>query len=206
MKEEAHTNAFCTIFFAEVATYDGKKLTEPKLPELSAMLEGRKEREAYGYFCHYFLPAVVGKKKWRKAVRNGAKVSGLAMVSDEALGLLLLENSWELWMWIVNGKLGTEPKTRYTTGRGKLARKSSGWSAEGVSRYNNLCRKIAEERKLEKNGQVDDGEEDDGGMDDIDFDSFYLNKQYEYMGWKASDHEMETSRAKMVEEVWVDWN
>jgi len=182
---------------------------KPKLPELPTMLEGRrKQREAYSYFCHYFLPVVVGKKKWQKAVQAGGKVSVLATVSDEALGLLLLENSWELWMWSANGKVGPLPETRYTTGRGKFARKSSGLSAEGVSRYNNLCRQIAEERELEKNRTLEEEEENEE-LEKRDFDSFYMTRRYEYMGWQTSEmmnDDARTNEAEVMEEVWVDWS
>ena len=128
-----HIDTDASLSFTEVAHYDGSKINEPNLPDLCRILEGRKQREAYAFFCHYFLPAVVGKKKWEKAMRAGGKVSNLATISDEALGLMFLENSWDLWTWIHGGKIGSKPETKYTKGRGKLARKSSGWSRVGVS-------------------------------------------------------------------------
>ena len=49
---------------------------------------------AYTYFANTILPKIVGPTKLRGQV---TKKNQLATPTDEAFGLLLLENSWENW-------------------------------------------------------------------------------------------------------------
>lgn len=65
------------------------------------------------------------------------RINTVAKVSDEALGLLLLENSWDRWSWEY-GKTKVEiladaqdqkpqcPATKYTIGRGRKCMRHSG--------------------------------------------------------------------------------
>ena len=69
------------------------------LPELSDMMAGREEPEAHAFYCHFFLPCVVGRTKWNYMMRNHKTIDSVATSSDEALGLVLLENSWNRWSW-----------------------------------------------------------------------------------------------------------
>jgi hypothetical protein len=51
---------------------------------------------AYTYFANTILPKIVGPTKWRGQVTKRT-ISQIATPTDEAFGLLLLENSWENW-------------------------------------------------------------------------------------------------------------
>jgi hypothetical protein len=57
----------------------------------------REDSGAYTWFYDFVLSCVVGRNKWRQfsSERPGCT---LASVSDEALALLLLENSWDCWV------------------------------------------------------------------------------------------------------------
>ena len=133
--------------------YNGKKNDEPEAPELEDMLQGRSNAEAYTYFCHFFLPHVVGKNRWRNGIRKGAAINTLATVSDEAFALLLLENSWDRWLWEVDKTKAetlqvieneTTPPTLHTLGKGKKARKNMGWTSNGLKRHQQIAQDIVE--------------------------------------------------------------
>lgn len=56
----------------------------------------RKDKVGYAYFYDNILSFVVGRKVWRKAVKVDL-VTKVASVGDEAMALLFVENSWEVW-------------------------------------------------------------------------------------------------------------
>lgn len=53
-------------------------------------------RTLYGWFMEHVVSYVVGRIVWRKQIHH-LRVSRVASVGDEAVGLLLIENSWEAW-------------------------------------------------------------------------------------------------------------
>ena len=59
--------------------------------------ELRSNRATYTWFYDYVVSVIVGRNFWRiqSAIQKGTT---LATVSDEALALLLLENSWDCWV------------------------------------------------------------------------------------------------------------
>ena len=67
---------------------------------------------------------VVGKRIFNKQVKNDVRISTVITAGDEALALLLLENSWEHWREQYN--MGFEdsedstPDTSLTTPKGKF--------------------------------------------------------------------------------------
>ncbi len=69
----------------------------PVVPAEDAFLAVRRNYEVARVFFNYFLPSVVGKATWKKEATQ-KRVSDIATVSDEALALLLLENSRETWL------------------------------------------------------------------------------------------------------------
>jgi hypothetical protein len=64
---------------------------------------------AYTYFANTTLPKIVGPTKWRGQVTKRT-ISQIATPTDEAFGLLLLENSWE--NWIEAGRLVHEDNSK----------------------------------------------------------------------------------------------
>lgn len=57
----------------------------------------RKDPAAFKFFCVNFLSIVVGVTKFRNK-RTSERISEIATLSDEALVLLLLSNSWTRWV------------------------------------------------------------------------------------------------------------
>jgi hypothetical protein len=72
--------------------------------------------------------------------------------SDEALTLLILENSWECWKQEATAKKGEElqglikVKTKWTSNMLSLG-KYEGWGSEGIPCYNTLYSEVKADRK-----------------------------------------------------------
>ena len=70
-------------------------------PDLTEMLGMRSNQEAYRFFWMVFGPHVYGKDSYRKEVFAPFMSEEMARKvfteSDEAWGLLILEDNWELW-------------------------------------------------------------------------------------------------------------
>ena len=71
---------------------------------MEEVLELRKNREAFKFFCFHFLASVVGIKKWEVNC-NKMLVSEFVTASDEAWALLMLEGNWDKWMYEVETEL-----------------------------------------------------------------------------------------------------
>lgn len=56
----------------------------------------RKNKEVYAWFLDNIVSFVVGCVTW-KANTGSSAMSVVASVGDEAMGLLIVENSWEVW-------------------------------------------------------------------------------------------------------------
>jgi hypothetical protein len=125
--------------------------------------ELRSDMPLFELYVKNFLSIVVGKNMFNK--RKGMDLlSQYTTVSDEAYGVLALENSIELWTQEVVNKLRedggkaaadhqntTLPKKKYTS-NAAAARKFGGWDRNGIARYNLLYNQVREERKTEEVG------------------------------------------------------
>ena len=128
-------------------------------------------------FYKYFVRALVGKQNYAARVydQTVTKESQIATTSDEAMALLLLENSYDRWidLWKLNGydypevtkgersnkKRNSKSKivAKYTSGgifykkgeNDELSHKSNlkGWSDDGIQRYNALYKEVLKDRK-----------------------------------------------------------
>jgi len=138
--------------------------------KLEEFLQGRKCPEVFHLVLEKFVPAVVGRRLYRKRLKVCPRDdNGLFSASDEAFMLLLLENSWNRWVDIYlntaktviqarsnclqsrTWKFVSDEPTLYTAGgirykHGKEVRATNGWTAEGVKRYNALFRIVKRDR------------------------------------------------------------
>lgn len=189
------------------------------LPSLEQILEGRKEEEAYAHFCYYILPYVVGRSRWGYMLRiSSRKFEWVASISDEALGLLLLENSWDRWTW-ESGRTKEQiredaqkdqpecPPTKYSVKRGrkKVPRSSSGWTNEGIRRFRELAEMTTKARKEEE-----DKLKESGGNKERGFNEYFFKKikeEYE-VKQKSQENEEDASKedTKMPEVAWLELN
>jgi hypothetical protein len=124
---------------------------------------------AYHYFFAHFVKCVVGLIKFNRGWNTG-NLYKLVTPSDEALGLLLLENNEERWI-AEHARGGTEtmhqqvenepvpdlPLSKYTSNGKKESRgytkKNQGWKEAGVVRFNALVKNVIYDRKV--NGGIE---------------------------------------------------
>jgi len=124
------------------------------VPTLTDILHMRSDvKSAYTYFANTILPKIVGPTKWRGQVTKRT-ISQIATPTDEAFGLLLLENSWENWkearrlVHEDNSKSGANKapfiySLQPTKGG---SRKFGGWSNARIRRYRELVHMVRAER------------------------------------------------------------
>ena len=111
---------------------------------------------------HQLLPAVVGTTTWERRVAV-QKNSEFMTVSDVAFCLLALENNWDYWVKLASIDPTSTPeeimnsRTTYPTAKWtsspEMSGKNTGWSKEGLQRFNALCQAEAKDR--EENSSVD---------------------------------------------------
>jgi len=103
------------------------------------------------FFVETLLPAAVGSKGWREDMCTKKLSDTRATVSDEAFVLLCLENMWGKWHSTTGSK---HDRGKYTNGGSN--RKYSGWSVEGIKRFNELLRLVVKNRKRPWSGKVEE--------------------------------------------------
>ena len=139
---------------------------DEEAPKLEDMWKLRQHERAWWFICDRLLPAVVGAHIWdRQSVVD--EVSDFVTVSDVAFCLLSVENNWDYWVEIAtlttapttstdrdkNSDQSDKPKitgeTKWTSSN-LVAGKNSGWSQEGLHRFNELCKFETENRDQHK--------------------------------------------------------
>jgi len=127
------------------------------VPTLEDMRMLRGNERAWEFICDELLPAVVGTTIWEQQSVS-EEVSKFVTVSDVAFCLLTVENNWTYWVDIAAPDLDKDnenehdkPKipgdTKWTSST-LVAGKNTGWSQEGLQRFNELCKLEAENRLL----------------------------------------------------------
>jgi hypothetical protein len=132
---------------------------EETLPE--KILKLRSDPETFkNLFCGYLLPCVYGWMRFR-TYESQKEVSKFTTASDEAWTILVVENNWDYWLWLARGKKDHEgkdqaerPKFRYTKDKTEKGR-NSGWSENGIKRYNELMALVKQDRKENEELEVE---------------------------------------------------
>lgn len=127
---------------------------------LSDMLLLRSNLEIFTYVADTFYKAIKGKTDYNKLTKVDL-MSDVVTASDEAFVFLTLENNFDRWIKqyeidqlpnkdeVRNEVFG--PYTRTGVGNKGFTRRTSGWSTEGINRYNALCAHIDANRTNDKN-------------------------------------------------------
>jgi hypothetical protein len=127
---------------------------------LEELLKMREDQETFKrIMCDELLPPVCGAFRYR-ANWHKKLVQVMTTPTDEAWTLLVVENSWEQWLWHSYDKMDAkrenrvpQPKKKYTCdSRGEGRNK--GWSQEGIKRFNELEELVKADRR--KNKKVDE--------------------------------------------------
>ncbi len=112
----------------------------------------RKNPVAYKLYVDFFFGSVRGKKEWRK-LKSKKCLQDCSTVNDEAYGLLVLENYWEVWEEMKEKgrktSKGLEAKTLFTVGgQGQGGtKKHRGWNIAGMERFTELVQQIRKDRE-----------------------------------------------------------
>jgi len=138
---------------------------------MEPFLELRKNEDVMKVFADHIVPCIIGRSVFKQ---NKVKqvFTQLASISDEAFGLLVLEHIWDVWIDKdleaykdkmakgMGGGAGVEKRKRepplagkYTDSHTKRGR-SHGWTAAGLTRFNELMSLVKEDRKSD-NGKFD---------------------------------------------------
>jgi hypothetical protein len=134
------------------------------IPDLHDIMRGRENTDIEDIEALYIYFDVVVASQLKSVDWKGSNkyqlVSDLCTESDEAMGLLMLENSWDKWMEDfaneMKGEITTGDKrkqkgrerhrTKYTI-QGKMkGTKGSGWTEEGKVRFNQFFDKVEGDR------------------------------------------------------------
>lgn len=112
-------------------------------------LPGGEVNQSYIFFCQHFLKCVVGIQKFAKQWNKQYDITDIATPSDEAMTLLLLENSD--MKWTREAEKGEKLPSKYTrTGYNKqlkgFTRRNQGWIKEGIVRFNALLAMVKQDR------------------------------------------------------------
>jgi len=132
------------------------------VPPVSDMLLLRRldrggVNKAFLYFYHHILPCVAGLQKCRREGKL-QRLGQIATPSDEALGLLLIENSEDRWLdefeesKTRHGATSVSTPTMYTTSGTTneykaFTGKNCGWTVEGIERFNEILDMVKDDRK-----------------------------------------------------------
>jgi len=141
------------------------KENAPDPPKPEVFLEGgglRGNVPRYTEFADKMVCAVNGKSRYNP--RSGRTLfHDLVPPSQEAFALLLYKNGYENWVWMHTHACMTSdgsnitvedegddeecPAYKYTRRRGDLTSRNGGWSSDGMTLYNELYKKVKEDRQ-----------------------------------------------------------
>ncbi len=117
-----------------------------------------KNSVEYAWFLKEILPHVIGISKWKK-VCTIAPVSEISTLTDEAFGLVALDNAWDLWSHqAIASNVATvapAPKAKYTRGGNMKGNKCSGWTDAGIQQFNRFRMAVSDDRKKPHRKQVE---------------------------------------------------
>ena len=146
---------------------DASSPVKPDYESYEALFENlREEKDTYGWFFDNVVSFVIGRSQW-KHKWGSELLEEYCNVGDEALGLLLLENSWDCWSkraisgqqkWSsrkggqrkkqddsANKKVEARPM--YTVSLHKEQKTEiQGWTKEGLERFNELRKEVESDR------------------------------------------------------------
>jgi hypothetical protein len=123
-----------------------KEQDDIRLEEIQKL---RGSPDGWAFLCNRLLPSVVGTTNWERKVAV-QRIAEFTTVSDIAFCLLALENNWDYWVKVASVEDDSSTRTTYPTTRWTsspvMSGKNTGWSIEGLERFNELCNEEATDR------------------------------------------------------------
>jgi hypothetical protein len=131
----------------------------PEPWEIEASMRGDKLQ--YTEFTDRMIRAVHGKSRYSEKAAN-TLFGSLVSPSQEAFTMLLYKNGFQKWVWMHNGSVSSEaseasngntsdgsPGYIYTARTSDLTSRNGGWSRMGMLKYNELYKKVKEDRVVD---------------------------------------------------------
>jgi hypothetical protein len=132
--------------------------TVPPTPDELGEDGFRSKVAVYTEFADKMIRAVYGKNKYSHS-SSITLFDDLVGPSLEAFALLLYKNGYANWVWTCNNACSTSegedtdmeerPGYKYTKRTGDFTSRNGGWSKVGMTSYNDLYRKVKEDRTLD---------------------------------------------------------
>jgi hypothetical protein len=147
-----------------IATTSKERKADPPKPEELMDNTGLRSNVAQcTEFADRMIRAVYGKTRYNPG-SSTTLFDELISPSQEAFALLLYKNGYDNWVWMHNnacltsegsdttvGGVGTEdegcPRYKHTKRTGDFTSRNGGWTREGMNLYNEMCRKVKEDRQ-----------------------------------------------------------
>ena len=183
---------------------DKDKSQVPTVAEMCELRSGANRGRAFAFYCFHFLPCVLGRKLWVDGMRQKRKWSTFVTLSDEAYGLLVLENLYDQWMYEYENKNKSKTEKRqggggpkYSTGVGREAKLMKGWSREGVERLNDLIKEVAVDRAEKEAATEEETERKRASWDAFQPSFFHLLEEEEWdpdntLWWKGTGRQVQS--------------
>jgi hypothetical protein len=111
--------------------------------------EGDDDTTAFTFVVEHLVPAILGRKTWKQKMCSEL-VSTSFTPSDEAFLYVILQNSYDLWKSTNGSKMGTGTLTKDGTNK-----KFCGWTREGIAVYNEIMKRVKENRKGRRAEEVE---------------------------------------------------
>jgi hypothetical protein len=119
---------------------------------------GRADKEAYTWFVNTYLRKVVPRNVQSSLFKSVP--SKVFTISDEAIVLWFMENSWHVWEDMKSKpqqeKSLVNPRYTVPGDRSGGDKGTAGWTMEGKDRYNELFDLIEEERNSQVGKEFDE--------------------------------------------------
>ena len=115
----------------------------------------KEAKAAFMWFGNTIVECVTGKKSWKKKKELGL-MSECCTISDEAFGLLLLDNYWDRWVDLYEKKPKKEVTKAAYTSSACGHRKFFSWTPAGLTRFNALYKMVKCQRGAAATGTMVD--------------------------------------------------
>jgi hypothetical protein len=123
-----------------------------------------QENHPFVLMVDYIINTIVRKSVWKRQAGSSA-LSSFVTCTDEAFAMLVLENSWDIWVDRYEKKeneesldedvISTKKLTQKYTNNGGIGKRYGGWDHNGFSRFNELYDLVYEHRQTAESKELE---------------------------------------------------
>ena len=151
------TNIICLFFYTgawldPILDLYNQPINNPFAPDkvcLDTFINNlRNNKEDYLFFGEFVASIVCSKEKFNHEKCN-SYFSDIVTVSDEALALLILDNSYNYWVDKYDNRgSGRETPKRFKYTNQQGARQHQGWNLAGIQQFGKFCEAVQADRAI----------------------------------------------------------